>query len=305
MTHGRNIVWVGLVVAAVIPACASEVASTGNPVIALPDASNEAADSGGTTLSDAELADTTGDDASGDDTTDASLSDDASADAPSNEGAAGDAVAECVPTPLACDGLAHDCDGVVDKGCPSFLVYGAPSNPSAGWGGTGGSAFTDPCPGGEVLVGMTGKVSAYIDQIAAICGTVVLVENSTVTPHTYSVSISSTNTMTTRGIINTGTTWTSRCGQDEVVVGAGGRSGGGLDAISLKCAKLLILGSPGSFEVKEGPVDTLPTQGGTGGTAFADFMCGINQVVRTMAGRAGNSIDQLSLVCDTATVSVK
>jgi hypothetical protein len=202
----------------------------------------------------------------------------------------------CVPTALVCDGLVHACDGVVDKGCPNGMTFGSPTTESPAWGGTGGTAFSDTCPDGQVLVGLAGQVGGYIDRINGICGTVAVAKNTSSVPYTYSVTIGAGTTLPSHGI-QSSTPHSAQCPADQAIVAIQGSSGNGVDAVQIWCAPLIVTGSPGAFTISQGVATAQPQWGGTGGGAFAKFSCPDPQVVRVLAGRSGNSVDRLSVVC--------
>jgi hypothetical protein len=240
----------------------------------------------------------------------------AGADAPSESGDggtqrsdAGEARDACVPTPLACDGFAHACDGVIDEGCPSAVTFGAPG-PSQILGGTVSSqastAFSTACPAGQVLVGVGGSTGSWIDAAYGICGVAALATNTTKSPYAYSVTISHGATLQTEGSVGASDTpFTAMCPANEAVVGVAGNSGTGMDQLVLSCAPLKVSGAPGSFALHQGSVVTLPAVGDNGGgSPFTPFACPDPQVVTLLSGSEGQWLGQLGVACATPSVSV-
>ena len=207
--------------------------------------------------------------------------------------------AGCVPSALACDGLDHKCDGIVDEGCPSAVTFGAPTTDGPLWGNaSGGVAFSDPCPAGQVLIGASGHLGSSLDGIGGLCGIASLNEDTTTTPHTYSIAITTGSLLPGHG--GTGSTaWTRQCPANQAVVGISGQSGQLIDGITIACASLVVSGSIGAYTIAQGTSNTLNYVGGTGGSVFSPFACPSTQVARIIGGHAGNSLDALSISCGT------
>jgi hypothetical protein len=232
------------------------------------------------------------DDAVGDDTSQPVAPPDAAQDA-------GGADA-CVPTPLACDGKAHACDGVIDEGCPSALKIGGPGAPQVlGGNASGGTPFNDPCPAGQVLVGLGGATGQWIDAVYGICGAVALKAATTSAPYTYGVAISAGQTLPTRGTVGSSDAmWRATCPPDQAVVSVAGNSGTAMDQVVLSCAPLRITGSPGSFAIHQGNATALAPQGDTsGGSPFTPVACPDPQVVGLVGGSSGQWLDSMSIAC--------
>ncbi len=227
-------------------------------------------------------------------------SDDGSNGTGTDAAAAPDAgIDACVPTALACDGTVHACDGVIDEGCPSALTLGAPGPAQFLGGADGGTSFDDPCPAGQVLIGMGGATGQWIDAIYGICGAVALTTSTSTDPYTYAVTISPGATLPTRGTVGSGdVTWKGTCPANQAVVSVAGNSGVGMDHVTLSCARLQVSGSPGAFVLRHGSVTVLAPEGDTGGgSPFTPVVCTDPGVVRLVAGGAGQWVDQMSVAC--------
>jgi hypothetical protein len=246
-----------------------------------------------------DLGPSTTDDAGGDDTSEPVAPPDAAQGSGDDAAMSGGADA-CVPTALACDGKAHACDGVIDEGCPSALTIGAPgASRVLGGNASGGTSFNDPCPAGQVLVGMGGATGQWIDAVYGICGAVALNAVTTKAPYKYGVAISTGQTLPTRGTVGSSDAmWQATCPPDQAVVSVAGSSGIAMDQVVLSCAPLLITGSPRSFAIHQGNATALAPQGDTsGGSPFTPVACPDPQVVGLVGGSSGQWLDSMSIAC--------
>ena len=196
------------------------------------------------------------------------------------------------------DADAAAADAAADASLPFGMTFVDPSA-TMQVGGSGGSAFADMCPAGQVVTGFDGALYAaddLIGRIRAHCG---LVE---VDPDSLAVTILPATDLPEHG---TGTTspWTSACPADQVVVGHGGRSGLLVDQLIFYCAPLVISGSAGNHTVGLGATTALPAVGHVGGSVFADQICTDGRVTAAYAGRSGTALDAFSLVCSRPTVA--
>ena len=206
----------------------------------------------------------------------------------------------CVPSTLVCDGKVHACNGIVNDGCPSGISVGAAGSAQLlGGDPTGGTPFSDPCPAGQVLIGVGGATGSWIDAIYGICGSVGLQVSSSTTPYTYAVTISAGATLPLQGVVGgTDSTWQVTCGPNQAVVGVAGNAGAAMDHVVLSCAALSITGSPGAFSLSRGSVSALPPQGdSTGGSPFAPFVCPAPQTIALVSGSSGQWVDSLGVAC--------
>jgi hypothetical protein len=212
----------------------------------------------------------------------------------------------CTPSPLACDGVAHACDGVVDEGCPSSLTLTPPTTASPLWGEPGGSPYTQSCPPGEVLIGLKGARGTspdWLRSVSAICG---ITSMTKVSPTSYAVSITPDAILGPSGGVGQ-VAWSTQCGANQAVFFITPKSGAYMDSVTLECAPIAISGSPGSFTAKRGtPVTILPTTGGSGGGPETPprFGCPINQVMNVVTGDSSDSLDMMGVICSTMTVTL-
>jgi hypothetical protein len=212
----------------------------------------------------------------------------------------------CIPTALVCDGKAHKCDGIVDEGCPSAIAIGAPGPSQILGSATGGGAFNDPCPAGQVLIGIGGSTGGWIDTIYGICGVLGLHTTTAVTPYSYDVTIAVGATLPTEGTLGSSDMlWQANCPTNQAVVAVAGNSGTGMDHVTLSCAPLTISGSPSSFALHQGTVTTLAPEGDVGGgSPFTPAVCPDPQVMSLVSGTAGQWVNTLGVACATPAITL-
>jgi hypothetical protein len=176
---------------------------------------------------------------------------------------------------------------------PTILFTG--SNPTTQAGNnSGGTAFDDPCPAGEALIGLYGNLTSETGnhgQLGGRCGTVSLVDNG----GSYGVTVVPSTVLPLHGVLGT-FNWTRTCPADQVIVGYGGRSGQLIDQLIVRCAPIAV--SPG-LAVTIGATTDLAAIGGSGGNAFAQTDCPTGQVATMARIRAGDSVDAFGLACST------
>ena len=159
---------------------------------------------------------------------------------------------------------------------------------------TGGTAFPDACPAGQVMVGFNAQLGASFDQVGVICAPIALASG------TLAVSTGTAVDQPLRGT-NTGTPAASTCPAGTMVVGFAGRAGALIDQLQLRCAAITVTGAPPQASV--GTATALTAVGGTGGVAFPDTDCAAGAVAVGADIRAGGSIDAFGLRCGVPTVT--
>jgi hypothetical protein len=166
-------------------------------------------------------------------------------------------------------------------------------------GGTGGDAFSDLCPAGQVVVGFQGYVnvppSPAVDRIQTVCGRLMVSGSAPAT-----ATIASGATLPYRGMFGN-TTFSRICPADQVIIGFGGRSGALIDQLAFRCAALVV--PAGGTTAIAGPIIPLAPIGEEGGSSFAATDCPAGYVARGTTGRSGFWLDALALVCGTVTVA--
>jgi hypothetical protein len=168
-------------------------------------------------------------------------------------------------------------------------VFASPAGavvvPTAQVGGSGGTAFTQTCPNGEILSGLQGTSGTLIDSVESICTKLDVLGDNFTDP----VVLSSHGGSGARG-------YDLECPKGWAVTGLTGRSGSFVDRVQLICAPVQLDGTVllGAAE----KVDPF-SAGGTGGSAFT-IHCPGTTPARGIDGRAGTFVDRLGLGCENA-----
>jgi hypothetical protein len=177
-------------------------------------------------------------------------------------------------------------------GCPTSISLVDPSG-TPQFGGTGGSAFAESCPTGQVITGYDGATEpnfGAMGSIRASCGTL------EITAGTLAVTITPAGTLARHGT-STSPAWTRACPANMMIVGFAGHAGVLVDQLQFTCAKLVISGTPGNFTIGYGTQTTLSAIGDNGGTAFGLQMCLDGRVATADSGRSGTFVDAFAMMC--------
>lgn len=204
---------------------------------------------------------------------------------------------ECPGGVELCQGVDDDCSGTADEGCPIGL--GSCCQSSAGsFGGTGGTAWVDPCPTGAALIGIAGRADARLEQIQPICAALIFDYDETRPEHTFFVRRGAPIYGARHGSSEPAE-FEDVCPDDQVVTAVRGHADTRVDQVSLQCATLAIQRG-GGFDWVLRVVDAgaTPARGGVSadGSAFAAD-CGPDGVVTSLEGRASTRVDRLSVTC--------
>lgn len=213
-----------------------------------------------------------------------------------------DCAGEVTPTGEVCNGADEDCDATVDDGCPNGLSL-AGSHTSGRYGGGGGSAFSDVCPSGQLVVGVNVRTGGRVDRIQAVCGTISMSTNTSTTPYRYSVATGSGSTLAARGGTG-GTAVSYRCPANQMVSGIFGRHASEIDAVGVNCSSLSVAGSVGSFSMTRGSGNSSSQYGGSGGSTFS-YTCPGGDIVRGIFGRSASRLDALGVYCGDVSATLR
>lgn len=151
----------------------------------------------------------------------------------------------------------------------------------------GGSEYIDECPVHQVVVGLNAEIGGSFDRIQVVCGT------PRAPMGAGGITIDPGDTLALRGA-NANTPAQLRCPADTAVIGFGGRAGGLIDQLTLRCSALEV-GVDGLAPT--GVVTETDPVGGTGGTAFDDTDCPAGKLAIGGYIRAGGSVDGFGLIC--------
>lgn len=176
---------------------------------------------------------------------------------------------------------------------PTAITWGAVAFTAQHGYPTGGTAYPDACPDGEAVSGYRGTfhASGYLGQIQAICGTLTLS-----TLGAPAVAVGAGTTFPMRGRPGEGP-WTAVCPARHVVIGFGGRSGGLIDQLIIRCAPIAISAPADAYVIALGtPVDLDPV-GTEGGSAFDQTDCPAGSMAVVSNIRASDGVVAFGLGC--------
>src|SRR5438874_1798691 len=158
-------------------------------------------------------------------------------------------------------------------------------------GGSGGTAFTQTCPNGGVLVGLQGRFGGFIDSVKAVCSRLDSIGD-----------VFDTTVLSAHGGSGGTTSYDLRCPRGWAVAGLRGRAGSLVDRIQLACAPVQLNGTVVASTAK---VDQFRA-GGSGGTSFAlncsSTTASGTRPARGIFGAAGSFIDRIGLGCEGTTL---
>ena len=200
-----------------------------------------------------------------------------------------------------CNAVDEDCNGAPRNGCPSSSESFGSLAYSVYYGGTTGTAFTDTCPSGEVLIGFTLRSAALVDQITPICRPVQIVESSGSPEYSYRLRWTGADDVQTAHGGTGGAVSLERCPTDEMVIGITGRAGALIDNLGIRCGTVTFTRSGSSWAPVTTYTRTLNTTTGTGGSAFL-YSCPSGQVARAVRGYVGGAgpyLAAIALGCST------
>jgi cytochrome c peroxidase len=178
-----------------------------------------------------------------------------------------------------------DATGFTASSTTPITVSAAQTFTNTATAGTAGAPFTGTafelrCQASEVLAGVAGRSSAYVDQAGPLC-----------------VAVSETGAWrgspVARGTAggSGGTAFTRTCPANQAVVGFRGRSGAGLDQLDVACQPLSSGGNVSGTISYLGPV------GGTGGGVVNPISCTAPRPAAGIRGVGGTYVGTFGLSC--------
>jgi hypothetical protein len=145
---------------------------------------------------------------------------------------------------------------------------------------------------------LTGGVSLGLYSMSGVCGNLAVSGSDP-----YTVTVTQAGNLPYRS--GTGTDPESAmCPTDQVIVGFAGRESADLiEALSFKCAPLLITGTNPDYVLSIGSKTDSPTIGDeTYVTTFAEIDCPAGQVATTQRPQTGGAVDGFGLACSTVSI---
>lgn len=196
----------------------------------------------------------------------------------------------------ACTQPCYDDDPCTTDACAGQSCVNEPVACSVLKGGSGGTAYTDLCPDGQVVIGyeghfndtVSGNYPMTVMRLATICGAPMIPDSD------GPVTVTETTVLPVRGSHNA-LPFDRRCPTNHVVVGFGGSTIDLLTDLVVHCAAV----SVASGEISIGsttPLNELNVVENLG--TFAPVNCPEGQVVKGSAIRAGEAIDAFGVVCE-------
>lgn len=173
-------------------------------------------------------------------------------------------------------------------------------------GDMGGSAFTDHCPPGEVVIGFEtefspGYYNNLFGQFVTLCGAVRVEDTMTQGPAVRIKPSSRVPYVIGRGPFNAPTAKEySMCPPDQVVIGVEGQGMYPTRPVkmALRCASMTVAAAPkGCIDFVRGPVTIMPLIGKTSGTPFGPLDCPVGTVAWGSNLRAGEILNAYGLYC--------
>lgn len=158
-----------------------------------------------------------------------------------------------------------------------------------------GTAFSDTCPGDQVLVGVNGHVQEdgfeLLTAVSGTCATVSVGQNGAVTTNVQGM-------LPVHGDEEFGIPFSVMCPANQVAVGFEGNAGTAIDAMTLRCAPISVGGTMIAIGAAS-PV--LPGPGGTMGTPYT-VSCPGGTLARGRFGFADSVLQSFGLHCAVPTL---
>ncbi len=221
-------------------------------------------------------------------------------------GRAGQGSSPCVASGVeTCNDVDDDCDGTIDEGCPGSLSTTFEKDLELIGDSPGGSTFSDDCPDGEVLSGVTAAAGAFLSQIQGNCRPL-SVARSAESPSGFRVVLGAPHALGAHPENTTDAVTQLHCSGEEALVGvriaqqnysfASGESMAVTTRLWVTCAKLVLVDEAGKLAVTwQGAKESAPVSGSfADGTAwFAEAAAPAGLVGSRLLGTSGSWIDRI------------
>lgn len=204
----------------------------------------------------------------------------------------------------------EDCDDANDSeidGCtsacaigPVGLAYGSASTTAEGGGNhTMVTPFSDDCPEGQVLTGLTGRLTSQglgpavvLGRIQGECSALSLQDADPT-----SIEAAPGSSLIEHGGFQEGGDWNLTCPEGSVITEFEGRSGSIIDSLEITCTPLQIDGTGSAQSLELGPPTTEGPAGGNGGADFGPIGCPNGEIAAGLAGDTNSYVIRLALRC--------
>jgi hypothetical protein len=174
----------------------------------------------------------------------------------------------------------------------SITLSAGSATPRRGTTAGGSGQEMAACPGDQVVIGFEGFQSRnqnypWLHSAGGVCGVVSI--------NGLEVTITEAGKLALVGATS-GTAWTRRCPQNQVVIGFDGNAGDWMGVIQFRCAPLLV---SGSGTITTGAVTILEGVGGAADNTFPTTDCASGQVARGQDLTAATWLSAFGLLCAT------
>ncbi|MCH9684766.1 MAG: hypothetical protein K0V04_25245 [Deltaproteobacteria bacterium] len=189
------------------------------------------------------------------------------------------------------DGCMSDCrTGPTDIGLNPDIFVPIPIR-----GASGGDFFQDTCLEDQLLIGVSGRSGALVDQLQFQCGDVHLVSSG---PGSLEVATTLAQSLDPHGGLG-GSEFFLQCGTGEAIVGYGVRSNTYLEEFFLRCAPVRVDNDPktGALALIFDPPEDSPESGGPDGPTDFTEDCPLGHVATIARGYSDEFMHSIGMNC--------
>lgn len=183
---------------------------------------------------------------------------------------------------------------------PIGLAYGNASTTEEGGGNhTMVTPFSDDCPEGQVLTGLTGRLTSQglgaavvLGRVQGECSTLSLQDADPT-----AVDSAAGASLIEHGGFQEGGNWQLTCPDGSVITELEGRAGSIIDSLEVTCTPLQIDGTGSAQSLELGAASTEGPAGGNGGAPFGPVACPNGEIAAGLAGDTNSYVIRLALRC--------
>jgi cysteine-rich repeat protein len=183
---------------------------------------------------------------------------------------------------------------------PIGLQYGdASTTEEDGGNGTNVTPFSDDCPEGQVLTGLTGRLTSQGLGAAVVLGRIQGECSALSLQDADPTAIDSAPgaSLIEHGGFQEGGDWQLTCPDGSVITEFEGRAGSIIDSLEVTCTPLQIDGTGSSQSLELGTPSTEGPAGGNGGADFGPVACPNGEIAAGLAGDTNSYVIRLALRC--------
>ena len=225
----------------------------------------------------------------------------------SSSGGSGGGPASCgdgrPDPPEACDDANRSeidgCTSTCEVGPVGLSLGQASTTEEDGGNGTNIVQFSDDCPAGQVLTGLTGRLTSQglgsavvLGRIQGECSSLSLLDaNPTEIQSAPGASLDE------HGGFQEGGDWALECPEGSVITELDGDAGAIIDSLVATCVPLQVSGTGDQQELQLGAATTDGPVGGNGGDPFDAIACPNGEIASGLAGDTNSYVIRLALRC--------